>query len=123
VVFVFFRVWCWRSREQASQIVVVVVARLLAGVVARLLLVLLLRGFGCWCCIANAVWLEFFGRGWIGIFLSGHQEEEEEESLQVWMQVFRRPSALYRSNCSSDLNIGQAMGSKKLLLLSQICQV
>jgi hypothetical protein len=70
--------------------------------------------------------VRIFGRGWIGIFLSGHQEEEEveeEESLQVWMQVFRRPSALYRSNCSSNLNIGQAMGSKNLLLLSQICQV
>jgi hypothetical protein len=32
----------------------------IAGVVARLL-VLLLSGFGCWCCIANVVWLEFLG--------------------------------------------------------------
>jgi hypothetical protein len=68
-VFVFFRVWFWRSREQAKQIVVVVVARLLAGVVARLLVVLFLRGFGrCWCCIANAVWLEFLGEDGSGFF-------------------------------------------------------
>lgn len=33
-----FRVWCWRSREQARQIVVVVVARL--PVLWR----------DCWCC-------------------------------------------------------------------------
>jgi hypothetical protein len=66
VVFVFlgFGVGVHASK-QARQIVVVVVARLpvllwrdcwycggeIAGAVVARLLVLLLRGFGCWCCI------------------------------------------------------------------------
>jgi hypothetical protein len=32
------------------------------------LLVLLLSGFGCWCCIANVVWLEFLGEDGSGSF-------------------------------------------------------